>query len=152
MCHFVTQGGMGEGKGHIEAKGTPTPKTRARGCIVGSPSAAVQDSGVFGMWDVKRCIRCHEHPRREHQRWCLECHAAYRREHRPKHAELSPEARARAVCRSYSNTLQKRGTLVPEPCRVCGGRAQKHHPDYGNPRRVEWLCRACHLVLHRAAA
>jgi hypothetical protein len=68
---------------------------------------------------------------------------------RPKHSELSPEQRRKANTRSYSNQLQRRGVLVPQPCERCGSPdAQKHHDDYGDPRTVRWLCRPCHLKEH----
>ena len=34
----------------------------------------------------------------------------------------------------------------PETCSRCGqtGKIESHHHDYGNPLRVDWLCRPCH--------
>lgn len=71
------------------------------------------------------------------------------RKWRPKHSELTPEQRRRANCRSYTNVLIKRGHLKRKPCQECGRKAQAHHPDYGNPRRVIWLCCTCHIRHHR---
>lgn len=59
-----------------------------------------------------------------------------------------PEQKRRDNCRSYSRLLVVRGVLKPEPCKNCGGNAEKHHPDYDNPRLIVWLCRRCHLDLH----
>lgn len=71
------------------------------------------------------------------------------RETRPKHSQLPDEQRKRANTRAYSKVLVKRGTLLKEPCSVCGSpESQMHHPDYSNPRLVEWLCRPCHLQHH----
>ncbi len=37
----------------------------------------------------------------------------------------------------------------PMPCLECGIKhAEKHHPDYTNPLRIEWLCRKHHLERH----
>ena len=72
------------------------------------------------------------------------------RTHRPKHSELSPEQRRKAITRAYSNVLQRRGKLVPRPCRCGSRKVEKHHPDYANPRRVVWICRPCHLKSHAA--
>lgn len=45
-----------------------------------------------------------------------------------------------------------RGKLERQPCEVCGGKAEAHHPDYSRPRDVRWLCRAHHMELHRKVA
>jgi hypothetical protein len=39
-------------------------------------------------------------------------------------------------------------------CASCGASdaVERHHPDYGDPHNIEWLCGNCHRVLHRAAA
>lgn len=69
---------------------------------------------------------------------------------RPKHGELTGEARLKANCRSYANEYQRRGLLKPAPCAKCGAeRAEKHHADYTKPLEVTWLCRSCHLAHHR---
>ena len=94
------------------------------------------------------CSKC-GNPRRPDQRYCLECHAAYMRENRPKHRDLSPEAKKRANCRSTSKNLLKRGKLKKGPCAHCGDEdAQMHHDDYDDPRTVTWLCRECHWGHH----
>src|SRR5438093_12051362 len=33
-----------------------------------------------------------------------------------------------------------KGTLIRQPCLVCGAHAHAHHPDYGKPFQIEWLC------------
>jgi len=38
--------------------------------------------------------------------------------------------------------------LVPEPCEVCGDKAERHHPDYTQPLLVKWLCRRHHAEVH----
>lgn len=50
------------------------------------------------------------------------------------------------------------GRLIPAmACQRCGhdfseyGR-EAHHPDYGRPLDVEWLCRRCHRKHHRSVA
>lgn len=98
---------------------------------------------------MEQCTRCKERPRRRGQRWCKECHAAYMRANRPRHSELSDEARKKANTRSYTNTLVKRRHLVREPCESCGAlEVEAHHEDYSDPRTVRWLCRGCHLQEH----
>ena len=40
------------------------------------------------------------------------------------------------------------GRLSPQPCWVCGERAQAHHPDYSRPLDVVWLCVLHHRQAH----
>ena len=87
--------------------------------------------------------------KRKRRGYCLECHAAYMRKTRPRHSEMSAEQRQRANCRAYTNVLIRRGTLKKEPCCICAAPAQAHHPDYGNPRLVEWYCKLHHVEVHR---
>lgn len=46
---------------------------------------------------------------------------------------------------------RRRGALSrPECCEQCGatGRLDAHHPDYGRPLVVQFLCRRCHATRH----
>jgi hypothetical protein len=79
-----------------------------------------------------------------------EDHAAYMREWRKTHL-LSEKARRKDITRSYAGVYKRRGKLVPKPCQMCGHKkVEMHHPDYGRPLYVFWLCRPCHLALHAA--
>jgi NAD-dependent SIR2 family protein deacetylase len=70
---------------------------------------------------------------------------------RPKHREMSGQQRFEANARSYANVYQRRGKLAPMPCERCGSQgAEKYHEDYAKPLQVHWLCRRCHLDLHRS--
>jgi hypothetical protein len=44
-----------------------------------------------------------------------------------------------------------RGTIIPQPCFVCGAEAEAHHPDYARPRDVVWLCPDHHREVHDLA-
>lgn len=84
------------------------------------------------------------------QRYCKACHAKHMRETRPKHTELSQEARKKANARAYAKEYLKRGKIKKEPCSECGSQeSQMHHEDYDKPLEVIWLCRKHHLELHR---
>lgn len=81
--------------------------------------------------------------------YCAKCHAEYMRKNRPKHSQLSEDARKKANCRAYTHVLIKRGKLKKEPCKVCGSeKSESHHEDYSKPREVIWLCREHHLIYH----
>lgn len=97
------------------------------------------------------CSGCGAERDRGSQRYCKACHAAYMRANRPKFSEMPDDARARASARAYANEYQRRGKLVPKPCELCNSTdVQKHHDDYTKPLAVRWLCRDCHLDLHRS--
>ena len=43
----------------------------------------------------------------------------------------------------------KKGTLVKQPCSVCGSlKSEAHHEDYSKPLDVTWLCHKHHMHLH----
>lgn len=68
-----------------------------------------------------------------------------------KHRSSNPlvgEARKRANARSYLHVYIRRGKVVPQPCEVCGQKAEAHHDDYNKPLEVRWRCTAHHLELH----
>jgi hypothetical protein len=73
--------------------------------------------------------------------------AVYMRKWRSTHP-LTKEQRIKDNARSYANVYKQRGLLIEEPCKVCGGKAQMHHPDYRRPLAVEWLCEEHHAYLH----
>lgn len=85
--------------------------------------------------------------------YCRECRNDYMRQTRPKHRELSPEARKRSNCRRYTNILIARGQLVPGACEDCGTdqSVEPHHDDYDDPRAVRWKCTDCHRKHHKGA-
>lgn len=46
----------------------------------------------------------------------------------------------------------KHGKIIKPPvCENCGsaGRIEGHHADYSRRLEVQWLCRACHIAVHR---
>lgn len=97
------------------------------------------------------CSKCNNliEGTRLNQAYCKSCHASYMRDNRPKHNELTDEEKLKSNCRSYTNTLVKRGKIIKKPCMVCGDtNVQAHHLNYNYPRIVDWLCRAHHLELH----
>lgn len=62
---------------------------------------------------------------------------------------------AHAIRRKASNAVNnaiRDGKLIPEPCFICGAKAQAHHPDYSRPLSVTWLCPSHHKAAHRIVA
>jgi hypothetical protein len=108
--------------------------------LLESKSGAI--CGVCGAWHQRK-------NEARAQSKCEKCHAAYMAEWRKTHP-LEGDSLKKARTRSYTKMLVKRGTIKRAPCQKCGEvNSEVHHPDYSNPRLVEWLCRPCHLELHR---
>jgi hypothetical protein len=67
-----------------------------------------------------------------------------------KQKELEdPLIRLRSKTRRKTRDLINRGVLKPRPCAVCGhGDVVPHHEDYGDPRKIIWLCEKHHVEYH----
>lgn len=52
----------------------------------------------------------------------------------------------------HVENLKRLGILTPEPCEVCGEKAEAHHDDYDRPGDVRWLCRRHHRQVHARRA
>lgn len=108
-----------------------------------------QLESLVHMARADRCSRCPSPlgDRFGTSRYCRNCAAAYMREWRKTHP-LTPEQKRKDNARSYAGVYKRRGKIREQPCGVCGGKAQMHHPDYDRPLDVVWLCRVHHLELH----
>lgn len=96
------------------------------------------------------CPQCFSFVENRQGIWCKPCKAALMRKNRVKYANLPIDERIKSIARSSANVAQKRGKIEVGSCRQCGGnKAQKHHNDYGKPLEVIWLCRRCHIMLHK---
>jgi hypothetical protein len=67
-----------------------------------------------------------------------------------KYYLLSPENKKKVNCRSRTNRAIKKGTMLKEPCEICGTDVQieAHHSDYNDWRNVNWLCKMHHVAYH----
>lgn len=74
-------------------------------------------------------------------------HAAYTRKWR----KANPGAydRNKDISRSIAGVNKRRGRLIPESCWCGATEVEMHHWDYSKPLDVLWICRPCHLELHR---
>lgn len=102
----------------------------------------------------------------QHERSATPEHRAKRMEHyRRPHVQAKAKARRSAYWKDPANREKiaarkavykaiKRGKLVRGPCMECGkpNADAHHHNGYGREHRfdIEWLCRSCHLRLHRS--
>lgn len=95
------------------------------------------------------CQKCGKVNERNCHRWCIGCHNEYMREWRKLHP-LNEEQRKKDRCRSYASVYLRRGKLKKEKCLVCGSEnSQMHHKNYNEPLNIVWLCRSCHLKVHK---
>jgi hypothetical protein len=62
-----------------------------------------------------------------------------------KYQKLYPLRRAANI--AVGNAIRD-GILKKEPCLICGEKAHAHHPDYGRPLNVVWLCPKHHKEAH----
>jgi hypothetical protein len=62
-----------------------------------------------------------------------------------RHRENNPE---KYKARTAVNNAVRDKRLIPEPCRVCGEKAQAHHEDYSKPLDVMWFCFKHHREHH----
>lgn len=102
-------------------------------------------------WQERPCSRrCGSLRDVPYSTYCSRCRAAYMRLTRPRYRDLPPDVKKRAGCRTHTRTLIERGSLVPQPCEVCGDpNVQPHHRNYDDPRDIQWLCEAHHHDEHR---
>ena len=67
---------------------------------------------------------------KERKRYAVNCLREYRQKHPEKARAWSMVGRA-----------VRNGTLIRQPCEVCGeAKVQAHHEDYSKPIDVRWLC------------
>lgn len=68
------------------------------------------------------------------------------------HRRSDPVVRGKLEARRFARTAVRNGTIQKLPCANCGiEQSQQHHPDYDEPLLIVWLCRDCHIELHRRA-
>ena len=72
-----------------------------------------------------------------------------RQQRRKQHRKRYPERRSarQAVC--YA--IRVGSIIKPRYCSACGGKCvpDGHHADYAKKLEVTWLCKQCHMALHR---
>ena len=71
-----------------------------------------------------------------------------KRESKKERAKTDPVLRQKMLARKTLQNHVFLGKITPEPCNVCGEKAEAHHPAYDRPLLVVWLCPACHRAAH----
>ena len=67
-----------------------------------------------------------------------------------KYSSLSDSQKFKSNARAYANTYLRRGAIKKEKCRSCGKeQTEMHHSDYNKPLDIIWVCRRCHMNIHR---
>ncbi len=75
--------------------------------------------------------------------------AKQRREERRKLYQEDDLYRQKMVARNQAIRAINDGTLVRQPCEVCGAKkVDAHHEDYDKSLDVRWLCRVHHRLHH----
>ena len=64
------------------------------------------------------------------------------------HKKYKESYPARDFARNAVNNAVRDGKLKKLPCFICGDVAEAHHPDYGRPLDVVWLCNTHHREAH----
>ena len=66
----------------------------------------------------------------------------------------NPAVRHKILAVRKLNHALESGKVKKLPCQQCGStkRPEAHHPDYSKPLEVTWLCRDCHIQIHRRKA
>lgn len=81
---------------------------------------------------------------------CKVCHKAHRKdydrsdEQAKQRAKFPEKYKARTA---VSNALRD-GRLEKQPCECGEVKVEAHHPDYGKPLDVMWMCSKCHGEKH----
>lgn len=100
-----------------------------------------------------KCKRCARRDVQDNRVARIEQYRAYDRERYPERyrkGETIAKNAERNMARKITKRHISRGTLIPQPCRVCGAeKVDAHHEDYSKPLEVMWLCRTHHMALHR---
>jgi len=139
--------------------------------------SATEKNAEFYKGVSSRCKECHKEAVRENRRKNPERHKAYdakrfkgdprvvARHKRYQKTDAGKAAASASRERWLSGNPEKRAAHVilgnrvrdgkvikPDCCEACGKKAVRidgHHEDYAKPLDVVWLCRQCHVDIHK---
>lgn len=131
-------------------------------CLCEKPLEAFYKHAQMRDGHLNKCIECTKRDIKEHRQREWERVRAYDRmrasqPHRvAKAKELQARYRSEHPERKRAQTRLRRaiqaGEVQPQPCWVCGEKAEAHHPDYSAPLDVVWLCSPHHKQAHALVA
>ena len=120
---------------------------------------ALTEFYMNGEYRRPECKQCTLSRTRAAQPRRTEYQKAWRAENRERVRELNRLSRSRHgdkhAVRKLTEAAMQSGRLVrPDHCSECltRGHVDAHHPNYGKPLDVTWLCKKCHGKKHRSAA
>ena len=134
------------------------PSKKCFECLVVKPLEAFYRHSGMADGHLNKCKDCYKVMVAQRRLDKIEEVRAYDRERGRRPEAIAAQRRvfkayvAKYPERRRANDLVARavlmGTLVPQPCWVCGKKAGAHHPDYDRPLDVVWLCQAHHKQAH----
>lgn len=111
-----------------------------------------------------RLNKCKECTKKDCTKHRVENIEYYRSYDRTRASQPKRRAKTIEVCKKWKSQFPNRrkaqillGNAVKnkhiekQPCFICGGNAEAHHPDYDSPLDVIWLCPAHHKQTHAMA-
>jgi len=135
------------------------------------------DAAEFYAGVNSRCKECHKHKVRENRKAKSDYYRTYdahryqndpkvKARHRRYHTSEAGKAslskarnkwvkknEEKRACHLILNNAVKDGRVFkPDTCQKCGStdcRIEGHHHDYTKPLVVDWVCRSCHVEIHR---
>ncbi len=121
-------------------------KTRCKECIKASVRQNRLDKiEYYRAYDRARAAR----PERVEARAAYRDTDAFRISHAKAAKRWDVANAIRKLATVAANNAIRDGRLTPQPCLICGAKAQAHHPDYTAPLAVSWLCAKHHAQTHK---
>ena len=108
-----------------------------------------EKASYYQAYDAKR-FQDDPRVRERHRRYQkTDAGKASLRKSRVKWLNDNADKRAAHVILNHAVAAQR--VHKPEKCTVCGsgGRIEGHHEDYTRPLDVRWVCRQCHVNIHK---
>jgi hypothetical protein len=127
-------------------------------CLCELPLSAFYKHAQMGDGHLNKCKTCTKKDVTEHRQSNLERLRQYdrMRSSQPHRVALRKRTAAewiakhpdrRAAQMKLAHAVRS-GAIKRWPCEVCGEKAEAHHPHYGEPLLVTWLCRPHHAQAH----
>ena len=109
------------------------------------PCMEAKQRGLVRYYTGTPCIRGHFAHRYVQSGKCIACHKELRRSN-----GRDPVEYQKHLARKRVENAIRRGSMIPQPCELCGSTAKihAHHEDYSRAFDVVWLCEQHHVERH----